>query len=89
LGEWELAHLVISLEQISIYMSSGDTAFWPPQAPPCTTRKCRAARSHPVTGPLNVLQALVCCDSQFRLPLSLTLSTLRAQLPFAALWQRG
>ena len=37
-------------------MSSGDRAFWSPQAP-VLHANVKLARSHPVTGPLNMLQA--------------------------------
>ena len=61
---------------------------------PCATGKCKAGS---ITSGYLVKRGkiwtsrcftskpwLVCCDSRFGLPLSLTSSTLRAQLPFAA-----
>ena len=60
-------------------------------ASPRTMRKCKAGlitSSYLVKSwtPQRVTSKplLVCCDSRFGLPLSLTSSTLRAQLPFAA-----
>ena len=77
-----------------IYILIGDTAFWSPRAP-VLRANVKPARSHPVTWKDLLLSFvswcvtskswLVCCDSQFELPLSLTSSMLGAQLPFAAL----
>ena len=74
-----------------------DTYTVPAGPGPVLRANVKPARSHPVTWVRRTIYGmsrtsrrftskpcLVCCDSRFGLPLSLTSSTLRAQLPFAA-----